>query len=109
VALTYPDDGAFELRHAMLFGAYFFDRDEVVGRIVPDPPLRRTLEHTAFLVATLIVGVGASLCTHSDAFSPGPEAYPRNGCLGGGRLYAIGLSTLAPRWGCVALDIAAGA
>jgi hypothetical protein len=116
---------AFEQRHAMLlrqciygaaFCVYFVDRDDVVWRFIRDSPSRWTLEHAAFTVATLLIGVGAYLCTQADAPSPDKEAsrqvgdsdsFQRNSSarLFGEWLYAAGLSTLAPLWGCVLLIV----
>jgi hypothetical protein len=99
-------DRVFELRHAMLlrlciyaaaFGVYFFDPDDVVWRFIRDFPSRRVLEHVAFLTATILIGMGAYLCTRGDAY-----ARSRRAGLAGEWLY-VGLSALAPLWGCVAL------
>lgn len=101
---------AFEQRHAMVlrsciyaaaFGVYFFDRDDVVWRFIRDSPSRRLLEHTAFLAGTLVIGAGAYHCTRAEARADVPEG--RNSGLWGEWLYAVGMSTLAPLWGCVIL------
>lgn len=100
----------FERRHAMVlrlcvyaaaFSAYFFDRDDVVWRFIRELPSRRSLEHFAFLIATLMIAAGAWLSTRADAYAADTYAGPTG--LRGDWLYAIGLSTLAPLAGCVVL------
>lgn len=88
--------------YAVAFSAYFFDRDDVVWRFLRDSPLQRGLEHAAFVVATLMIGAGAWLCTRAEANADDLRRHSRGGLLGDW-LYALGLSTLAPLWGCVIL------
>lgn len=105
----------FEQRHAWFlrlciyaaaFCVYFFDRDDFVWRLIRDSPSRRAMEHAVFLLATLMIGAGAWLCTRAEARSGGDRAHLRmRGGLLGEWLYAIGLSTLAPLWGCVILIV----
>ena len=58
----------FEYRHqtlvhmailAVAFATYLFDPDDVVWRFVKDSSTPRELEHAAFFVATVLIGVGA--------------------------------------------------
>jgi hypothetical protein len=82
---------AFEQRHAMAlrlciyavaFSVYFFDRDDVVWRFIRYSASRRALEHCAFLIATLLIGLGAYLCTRADACAADHGAYlPKRGGL----------------------------
>lgn len=116
---------AIEVRHATLlrqlifvaaFATYFADPDDVVWRLIRQYPSRRMLEHSLFLIATLLIGGGAFLCTRSSAFlsqsdpwdgnkEPFSAAYRRLRCGQhlGDLMYAIGLASLAPMWGCVLL------
>jgi hypothetical protein len=116
---------AIEVRHATLlrqlifvtaFATYFVDPDDVVWRLIRQYPSRRMLEHGLFFIATLLIGGGAILCTRSGAFIPRPDpssntqeplsaTYGRLRCARhvGDLMYAIGLASLAPMWGCVLL------
>lgn len=106
---------AFEQRHAMAlrpsvyalaFSVYFFDRDDVVWRFIRYSASPRALEHGAFLMATLLIGLGAYLCTQADACAAERGAYlHKRGGLWGDWLYAVGLSTLAPLGGCLILVV----
>ncbi len=112
---------AFEIRHATLlrqlifvaaFATYFVDPDDVVWRFIRQYPSRRLLEHGLFLIATLLIGAAAILCTRSGAFiapaGPGDALSASYGRLRraqhfGEWCYAIGLASLAPLWGSVLL------
>jgi hypothetical protein len=70
------------------------------------------LEHGLFLIATLLIGSAAILCTRSGAFiapaGPGDVLSVSYGRLRRAQLfgewcYAIGLASLAPLWGSVLL------
>jgi hypothetical protein len=83
---------AFEQRHAMAlrlciyavaFSVYFFDRDEVVWRFIRYSASRRALEHGAFLIATLLVGLGAYLCPRADTCAGDHGAYLQSGAAFG--------------------------
>src|SRR5262249_37598290 len=66
----------FERRHQMLIhllivGAawctYIIEKDDVVWRFVKDHgAATRPLEHMSFLGATLLIGLGAYICTKAD-------------------------------------------
>jgi hypothetical protein len=113
----------FESRHPVLiqqliigaaWATYLFDRDDVVWRFVRQYPQRRTLEHLFFLFATLLIGAGAALCTWARLLSPASEPpgwVSRAAIFGwlrypqqlGDWLFAVGLASLLPLWGCVFL------
>lgn len=107
----------FELRHPLLirqaiilaaFATYFADRDDVIWRFIKQSPHRTALEHTLFLVATLLVGGGAAICTWALARSGDhdatvPPAKVRSPYLFGQWLYTIGLASWAPLAGCILL------
>lgn len=94
----------FEARHATLLhslliaimvATYLFERNDVVWRFIKSSPSRTVLEHAFFLIATLLVGLGASLCTSARIqFRPGRFH-------AGELLYAIGLASLAPLSGAI--------
>ena len=83
---------------AFAFSTYFFDRDDIVWRFIKNSPSRRTQEHFLFFVATLLIGVGAALCTWTRANRRSPRT--KNS---GELLFAIGLASLAPLSGFIAL------
>jgi hypothetical protein len=103
----------FEYRHQtllsqLLIGAglatYLFDPEDVVWRFIKDQPDRRALEHGSFLIATVLIGVAAVLCTGARARegnnADGRASRPyRTGEF----LYAVGLGTLMPLAGFVIL------
>ena len=106
----------FELRHPLLirqaiifaaFATYFADRDDVIWRFIKQSPHRTSLEHTLFLVATFLVGVGAAICTWALARSGDdatvPPAKLRSPYLFGQWLYTIGLASWAPLAGGILL------
>jgi hypothetical protein len=95
---------SFEVRHATLLhslliavmvATYLFERDDVVWRFIKSSPSRIVLVHVFFLIATLLVGLGAMLCT-SGRVSFRPGRFPA-----GELLYAIGLASLAPLSGAI--------
>jgi len=83
---------------AIAFTTYFFDRDDIVWRFIKNNPSRRTQEHLVFLAATLLIGVGATLCTWTRANHRSPRT--KNA---GELLFAIGLASLAPLPGFILL------
>jgi hypothetical protein len=112
----------FEFRHQTLIrqslmaaavASYVFDREDIVWRFIKGSPARRELEHVFFLVASLLIGAAAALCTLASAFDLREQAV---GCPPGtvktrGRwmqylgdfLYAVGFASLEPLWGFVLL------
>jgi hypothetical protein len=113
----------FESRHPVLiqqliigaaWATYVFDRNDVVWRFIRQYPQRRALEHLFFLVATLLIGTGAALCTWSRSLllrsePPVPVSsaatsrwlrYPQQL---GDWLFAVGLASLLPLCGCILL------
>ena len=115
----------FEVRHQTLlhmlvvgfaFATYAIAPDDIVWRIVKHSPHQRFLERSFFVVAALLVGAAAAICTWARAY-PEPELdgpappvscdgpyrylrYPRHlGTL----LYAVGLGSLAPVPGFIIL------
>lgn len=108
----------FELRHQALMrliligtavSTYLFDRDDVVWRFIRDYPERTALERAVFLIATLMIGTGAALCTWAGIHEQEPVAPHARGrhYVGlqniGNLLYAIGIGSLVPLWGFVIL------
>jgi hypothetical protein len=97
----------FEFRHQTLLRqlliaaaltTYLFDPDDIVWRFVKESRSRTALEHGLFLIATLMICAGATLCTRAAAASqPQPEQYI------GELLFAIGLGSLFPLSGFVLL------
>jgi len=65
-----------ERRHSMLihllivgaaWSTYIIEKDDVVWRFIKDHgTATRTLEHLSFLVAALLIGLGAYICTRAD-------------------------------------------
>ena len=107
----------FEVRHPLLmrqaiilaaFATYLADRDDVIWRFIKQSAHRTALEHMLFLVATLLVGAGAAICTSAlarsrddDAAVSQPKA--RTPYIFGDWLYAVGLASWAPLAGCILL------
>lgn len=98
----------FERRHPVLlhllvvgaaWSTYLADRDDIVWRMIRNSPARRTLEHAAFSVATFLIGFGAIQCTRARVLNGRARFL-------GEWLYALGLSTLLPLWGCILLSAA---
>jgi hypothetical protein len=96
------------------WATYLFDREDVVWRFIHQYPNRRLLEHLAFGIAAVLIGVAAVLCTRAEAGDPAEEREPSAGSLDlnnlfppgqlfGEWLYAIGLASLVPLWGSVLL------
>ena len=109
----------FEYRHQTLvhqlivgaaFLTYLIDREDVVWRFVKDSATPHRLERLIFIVATLLIALGAAMCTRARAHgrpksSPGTEphffrSHPR---YLGELCYAIGLGSLVPLAGFVIL------
>jgi len=104
----------FEYRHqtlvhqfivAVAFLTYFIERDDVVWRFVKDSVTPRELERAFFLIATILIAVGAVICTWARAHdsSGGLYRYFRYSRYLGELLYAIELGSLAPLTGFVIL------
>jgi hypothetical protein len=97
----------FEFRHQTLLRqiliaaaltTYLFDPDDMIWRFVKESPSRTGLERGLFLIATLMICAGATLCTRAAASSQRhPEQYI------GELLFAIGLGSLFPLSGFVLL------
>jgi hypothetical protein len=115
----------FEYRHRTLlhlaivgaaFLTYLVDRDDIVWRFVRDSPSSRVLERIAFVVAAVLIGAGAVLCTWMRAVTRSdgvgePDAtirvrtvrcFPYQYSVGE-FIFAVGLASLAPLWGFVIL------
>jgi hypothetical protein len=96
----------FEYRHQRLvhqfivgaaFLSYLIDRDDIVWRFVRNGSTPRLWERSLFIVATILIAVGAGLCTGARALPrPGPQ-------YRGEFLYAIGLGSLMPLSGFIIL------
>jgi hypothetical protein len=88
---------------------YLRDRDDVVWRFIKNRGAEiRPLEHATFLVATVLVAVGAYLCTFSRIGakdSPDWKPHQRNRSHNylGQSVYAVGLATLLPLAGFLIL------
>jgi hypothetical protein len=110
----------FEYHHPVLlheliviaaFCTYMADREDVVWRFIKQYPERRALEHALFLAATLFIGIGAALCSWARASaesvtSPARAISSRSFehlQFLGEWLFAVGLASLAPLWGCILL------
>jgi hypothetical protein len=97
----------FEFRHQTLLrqiliaaalATYLFDPDDIIWKFVKESPSRTGLEHGLFLIATLMICAGATLCTRAAASSQRhPEQYA------GELLFAVGLGSLFPLSGFVLL------
>jgi hypothetical protein len=109
----------FEYRHQKLvhqfivaaaFLTYLIDREDVVWRFVKGSTAPRELERSVFTFATLLIVVGAGICTwalghHRPESTTGVEPYrepPYPGFFGE-FLYSMGLGSLAPLSGFVIL------
>jgi hypothetical protein len=107
----------FEYRHQTLlhqliiaaaFCTYFLDRDDIVWRFVKENAGRRGQERALFLLATLLMGFSAAICTWARACSRsgarvGARAYFRYPQYIGDLVYAIALGSWAPLWGFILL------
>lgn len=100
------------LVHSLIVGAafltYLIDRDDVVWRFIKNHGhLARQLEHWLFLIATLLIGAGAWLCTaarRSERHGALTKLPSRLHCLGQ-FFYAVGLASLLPLWGYLLLIV----
>ncbi len=92
---------------AIAFLTYLVDRDDIVWRFVRDSTAPRTLERSLFLIATLAIAVGASICTWARVRDSSPRVGQnrdlRRPRYLGELSFAIGLASLAPLWGFVIL------
>ena len=86
---------------AVAFATYLFDPDDVVWRFVKDSSAPRELERVAFLVAAVLIGVGAAICTRAVAMGRGASAFGGTGEI----VFAIGLASLAPLSGFLILTV----
>lgn len=101
-----------QLLVAVAFLTYLIDRDDVVWRFVKDSAASRELERSLFIVAVLLIAIGAAICTWARA-QPRPKGtvgiglyrYLRHPRYFGEISYAIGLGSLAPLSGFVILVI----
>ena len=91
----------FEYRHQALvrmaivvaaFGMYLFDPGVIVWKFLKDSSAPRPLERAAFLLAAILIGIGAAICTTVAVASK--RALRVEGI--GKVLFAIGLASLAP-------------
>ena len=94
----------FEYRHQTLvhqlivgagFLTYLIDPDDIIWRFVRNGPAPRLWERSLFIVATILIAIGATLCTRARAFHVPTYL--------GELLYAIGLGSLMPLPGFVIL------
>lgn len=92
---------------ALAFLTYVLNRDDVVWHFIKDSNAPRVLEHSLFAVATLLIAVGAGICTWSRAYSvpDGATGQLLRRQYLGDLFYAIGLGSLAPLWGFVILVV----
>jgi len=98
---------------AAAFLTYFVDPEDIVWRFIKNSPANRVLEHALFAVATILVGVGALVCTRARALGCEPVSGQEQAFALGGNwrrrlfvgefLYAIGLASLAPLEGSLIL------
>jgi len=103
----------FEYRHPTLvhqlivgaaFLSYLFQADDIVWWLVKEHPSPHALERVLFILATLLIGAGAGLCTRVRM---SPSQNHRSFSLGE-FLYAIGLGSLAPVSGFFILLVGEG-
>jgi small-conductance mechanosensitive channel len=96
----------FEYRHQTLihqlivgaaFLTYLLDRNDVVWRFVKDTAVPHQLERLAFIIATLLIAVGAAICTWAGVYRRSQQRYL------GDVFYSIGLASLMPLAGFVIL------
>lgn len=94
----------FEYRHQTLvhqlmvgagFLTYLIDPDDIVWRFVRNSSAPRLWERSLFIVATVLIAIGATLCMQARAFHRPTHL--------GELLYAIGLGSLMPLPGFVIL------
>ena len=98
---------------AAAFLTYFVDPEDVAWRFIKNAPTSRVLEHALFAVATLLVGVGAFVCTRARTLGGEPvsgqqQAFALHGnwcerLFVGELIYALGLASLAPLIGSLIL------
>lgn len=102
------------LVHQFIVGAailtYFVDREDIVWRYVKDSEAPHVWERAVFVVATLLIAVGAAMCTQArasrDAESESHTARYRSlsrRLYAGEVCYAVGLGSLVPLPGLVIL------
>jgi hypothetical protein len=105
----------FEIRHQRLlhllivgagWATYLADRDDVVWRLIRDSPSRRLLEHAVFAFATVLIGTGTVLCVRprTRMETANSNGFPVSRFLGEW-MYAMGLASLLPLWGCILLIV----
>jgi len=91
----------FESRHQTLvhmaivagaFATYVFERDDIVWRFVKHSAMPHLLERIAFFVATVLVGVGAAICTRTVVTRTRNSRFDGMGDIA----FAIGVASLAP-------------
>jgi hypothetical protein len=94
----------FEYRHQTLvhqlivgagFLTYLIDPDDIVWRFVRSSSASRLWERSLFIVATILIAIGAALCTRARVFQK-PKYF-------GEILYAIGFGALLPLPGFIIL------
>jgi hypothetical protein len=94
----------FEYRHQTLMHqllvlagvlTYLIDPEDIVWRLVRDTLAPRLWERTLFIVATILIAIGAVICTQARAFH-------RSHYLGE-LLYTVGLASLLPIPGFIIL------
>jgi len=98
--------------HLLIVGAawstYLIDKDDVVWRFIKhEGPATRLLEHLVFLAATLLIGLGAYICTvaHLNSRSSSSSQYGNLLHYFGEGLYALGFASLLPLPGCIILIV----
>lgn len=113
----------FEQRHGTLlrqlivaaaFSTYLFDRDDIVWRFVRESEASRAWERLCFLLATILILFGGSLCTwaranrfatgeNASSVREGPYRFIRYPERLGDMLFTIGIASLAPLSGALLL------
>jgi NADH:ubiquinone oxidoreductase subunit H len=109
----------FELRHQRLVHqfvvaaallTYLFDRNDIVWLFVKNSTAPREMERALFIIATLVIAVGAGVCTWAGACrrpqsATGVRSYRslQRPLFLGDLLYAIGLASLFPLPGFIIL------
>ena len=113
------------LIHLLIVGAawstYIIDKDDVVWRFIKNHgAATRPLEHLSFLAATLLIGLGAYICTNSDFRLISSQTTTQSGCkvrdsssssrkevlllhYFGEAVYALGFASLMPLAGFIIL------
>jgi hypothetical protein len=85
--------------HQLIVGAgfltYLIDPDDIAWRFVRNTAAPRLWERSLFIVATVLIAIGALLCTRARAFQKARHL--------GELLYAIGLGSLMPLPGFIIL------